>query len=270
MLRRVRRAVDGESLAILTTGADRIPYLRPIVNGSRSEAPPMLSSEVRFRRQLAGISLIGATVTLLASELVIPAQGDGNAELLAAVHRDPTEWLVADLLLLVSTILFVPAILGVVHLVRARVPLLGTLAGGFAVLGVLGHMGFVTYGLVVYEAAGVPERDEMVELLDRLDGGASVVLLPMILSFGIGLLLMAIALYRAHAAPRWVMLAVIAAFVLEVGAPGTSVIAAAIKQGLAVIAFGYVGARVLRMPDSDWLGRTKADTGDLSVDDRVS
>jgi len=212
----------------------------------------MFNSPDRFRRLTVGIGLIGAFVALLASDLIAPNQGDNNAELLAAVADDRGGWLASDLLLLVSTILFVPAVFGVLHLVRSRTPALGHVAAGFGVLGALGHMGFVTYGVVVYEAAGSGVRGEMVALLDRLDEGASVILLPLILSFAVSVLLMGIALYRARVAPRWVMLAVIAAFVVEIAAPGGSVAVAAVKQGLATVAFGYVGVQVLRMSESAW------------------
>lgn len=214
----------------------------------------MLNSPDTFRRLIVAISLIGAFVALLASDLIAPNQGDGNAELLAAVADDRGAWLTSNLLLLVSTILFVPAVFGVLHLVRSRTPVLGHVAAGFGVLGALGHMGFVTYAVVVYEAAEAGARGEMVALLDRLDEGASVILLPLIVSFGISVLLMGIALYRARVAPRWVMLALIAAFVLEIAAPGGSVAIAAVKQGLAAVSFGYVGVRILRMSDSAWLG----------------
>lgn len=213
---------------------------------------PKLKSADTFRRVVVGVSLIGAMVALFASDLVIPGQGDGNAELLAGVAGDRGGWLASDLLLLISTILFVPAVLGVLHLVRDRTPVLGHIAAAFGVLGALGHMGFVTYALVVYEASAAGSPGEMAALLDRLDEGASVVLLPLIMSFAISLLLMAIALYRARVVPRWVMLLVIAAFVIELGAPGDVIALSAIKQGLAALAFGYVGVRVLRMSDAAW------------------
>ena len=221
----------------------------------------MLNSSDTFRRLVVGVSLIGAFVALLASELLAPSQGDGNAELLAAVADHHGAWLGSNVLLLASTILFVPAVFGVLHLVRDRTPRLGHFAAGFGILGALGHVGYVTYSIVVYEAARVGARGEMVALLDRLDEGASVILLPLILSFAVSVLLLGIALYRARIAPRWVMLAVIAAVVIEIGAPGTSIALAAVKQGLGAAAFGYVGVRVLRMSDSAWLGVARPDPG---------
>jgi hypothetical protein len=208
-----------------------------------------------FRRRIGGVALIGTMVTLLASELFGQRGGGGNSELLAAVAADPTGFVVSTLLLLVSTILLIPAVMAVLHLVRDRAPVIGHVAGAFGILGALGHMVVVCYGLFVAEMADGGSRAEMVSLLDRLDGGLAVVVVPLILSFALAVLLMGIALYRARVAPRWVMLAAIAAVVVELGAPGGTLAAAVIKQTLVAVAFGAVGVRVLRMSDAQWRSR---------------
>jgi hypothetical protein len=211
-----------------------------------------LSQPNTFRRRLAGVALIGTTVTLLASELFGPRGTGDNAELLDAVAADQTGYVVSTLLVLVSTILLIPAVMGVLHLVRDRAPVIGHVAGAFGILGALGHAVVVCYGLFVAEMADGGSRSEMVSLLDRLDGGLAAVVFPLILSFALAILLMGIALYRARVAPRWVMLAAIAAVVVELGAPGGTLAAALIKQALVVVAFGAVGVGVLRMTDEEW------------------
>jgi Domain of unknown function (DUF4386) len=208
-----------------------------------------------FRRRIGGVALIGTMVTLLASELFGPRGAGGNSELLTAVAADRTGFVVSTLLLLVSTILLIPAVMAVLHLVRDRAPVIGHVAGVFGMLGALGHMAVVCYGLFVAEMADGGSRSEMVSLLDRLDSGLAAVVVPLILSFALAVLLMGIALYRARVAPRWVMLAAIAAVVVELGAPGGTLAAALVKQTLVVVAFGAVGVRVLRMSDAQWRSR---------------
>jgi hypothetical protein len=205
-----------------------------------------------FRRRVAGAALIGAPVTLLASEALGPHGAGSNAELLDVVAADQTGFVVSTLLLLISTILFLPAVMGVVHLVRDRAPLAGHVAGAAGILGALGHMAYVTYALIVAEMADGGERPQMVALLDDLDQGLAIVVAPLIMSFAPAILLMAIALYRARVAPRWAMLAAVAAVVVEAGAPTGTLAAAVIKQALVVVAFCPVGVSVLRMTDKQW------------------
>jgi hypothetical protein len=205
-----------------------------------------------FRRRVAGLALIGATVTLLASEVLGPRGAGGNAELLDAVAGDRSGFVVSTLLLLISTILFIPAVMGVLHLVRDRAPVIGHVAGVAGVLGALGHMTYVVYALFVAEMVDAGPRPQMVALLDDLDRGLAVVVLPLILSFALAVLCMGIALYRARVAPRWVMLACIAAVVVELGAPGGTLALAVIKQALLTVGFCAVGVGVLRMSDEQW------------------
>jgi hypothetical protein len=208
-----------------------------------------------FRRKVTGIALIGATLTLLASEILAPHGASNNAELLDQVAGDKTGFVVSTLLMLVSTILFIPAVVGVIHLVRDRAPVIGHIAGAFGILGALGHMAYVCWALFAAELTDAGSRTQMVAVLDDLDAGLAAVVMPLIMSFAVAVLLMGIALYRARVAPRWVMLATIAAVVIELGAPTGTLAAALIKQAFLAVAFCAVGVGVLRMSDRQWRSR---------------
>ena len=204
---------------------------------------------VTFRRRLAGLALIGAFATLLISELVGPRGTDTNLELLDAVAADRAGYLASALLVLASTVLFIPAVLGILGLVRERARVIGHLGVGFGFLGALGHTAFVTYALFVAELADAGPRAQMAALLDDLDSGLAGIVMPFIMSFALSLLLMGIALYRARAVPRWVLLVVTAAVVIELAAPTGTLAAAVLKQGLVTVGFGYLGVRLLRADD---------------------
>jgi hypothetical protein len=216
---------------------------------------PNLKKPDTFRRRLAGFALIGATLTLLASEVLGPHGASSNAELLDQVAGDKNAFVASTLLMLVSTILFIPAVMGVLHLVRDRAPVIGHIAGAVGILGALGHMAYVCYALFVAELADAGSSPQMVAVLDDLDHGLAVVVVPLIMSFAIGVLLMGIALYRARVAPRWVMLATIAAVVIELGAPTGTLAVALVKQAFLTVAFCSVGVGVLRMTDEQWRSR---------------
>ena len=72
----------------------------------------------------------------------------------------------------------------------------------------------------------------------------------MILAFALGLLILAIALWRARFVQAWAAALVVAAVALDIGAPdGAPASVSIAKQLLAFVAFAYVGPR---MPHAEW------------------
>ena len=113
----------------------------------------------------------------------------------------------------------------------------------------------MTYQLALVEMTKAGDREAMVALIDRMDSSPIVgaIVFPMILSFALGLLILAIALWRARFVQGWAAALVLGAVLLDVGAPDGAPAAVSIaKQLLAFAAFTYVGLRVLRMSDADW------------------
>ena len=94
-----------------------------------------------FRRTLAGLCLIAAPLAFGGSD-VIRLSIEGGVEegvgQLAAIAASPGLWQVAAILNMIGVILFVPAVLGLMHLLRGRSTVLGHLGGGLALIGVPG------------------------------------------------------------------------------------------------------------------------------------
>ena len=211
----------------------------------------------RFRRWVAGVSLIGFAVMLVAQDVVGPRTPDDPAGQYAAVAADRGGMVASSIFLLVSSILLVPAVFGILHLLRERGVTLGHIGGALAIIGALGHVGVMTWQLVLVEITKVGDRDAMYALIDRLDNSTivAVIVFPMILAFALGLLLLAIALWRARFVQGWAAILVVAAVALDIGAPDGAPAAVSIaKQLLAFAAFAYVGLRMLRMSDAEWDG----------------
>jgi hypothetical protein len=209
----------------------------------------------RFRRRGAGISLIGFAVALVAQDLVGPRTPSDAAGTYAAVAADRGGMVASSVFLLVSSIFLVPAVWGILHLVRERGVRLVHIGGVLAILGALGHVAVMTYQLALVEMTKAGDREAMVALIDRMDSSpvVGVVVFPMILAFALGLLILAIALWRARFVQGWTALLVVAAVALDIGAPdGAPASVSIAKQLLAFAAFAYVGLRVLRMSDAEW------------------
>jgi hypothetical protein len=210
-----------------------------------------------FRRTLTGLSLIGAPLVFLVSLGAFPDLPDDPTAMLAAIAANHERTMVAALLLMLSSVLFLPAFVGLIHLLRDRGVVLGHLGGGLALLGALGHIGRATHFLVyVQMTTGGADQAQMVALMNRIQGDSA--LLPIMLSLGgfdIGLLLLGIGLWRARVRPRWAVAGVVLAIVLfiigVIISGGGTIIVLVVLAGLA-ISLGAIGWSVLRMSDGDW------------------
>jgi Domain of unknown function (DUF4386) len=211
----------------------------------------------RFRRRVAGISLIGFAVALVGQDLVGPRTPSDAAGTYAAVAADQGGMIATSVLLLVSSLFLVPAVWGILRVLRERGATLGHIGGALAIVGALGHVAVMTYQLALVEMTKAGDREAMVALIDRLDSSpvVGVIVFPMILSFALGLLILAVALWRARFVQGWAAALVLGAVLLDVGAPdGAPASVSIAKQLLAFAAFAYVGLRMLRMSDADWDG----------------
>jgi hypothetical protein len=66
----------------------------------------------------------------------------------------------------------------------------------------------------------------------------------------LGLLLLAVALWRARAAPAWIPAALVAAVVVEIAGPPA--FKARLFFALLLAALGWAGVSLLRMSDAEW------------------
>lgn len=205
-----------------------------------------------FRRTTAGLCLISAPLVGLASALITPRFTSGMGEELAAISEHTGRWLIGDFLTLLSFFLLIPAVFGVVHLLRARSVALGHIGGGLVLLGSYFHGAIIGFALVevpLVESGG--GRDEMIEFANRMyeSTAFSMILLPF-LSFFLGWVLLAIALWRARVAPLWAAATLGVAPLSELFGP--EAISPELMWTLFLIALGYLGLKILRFSDKDW------------------
>src|SRR4051794_41783767 len=78
----------------------------------------------------AAISMIAAPVFLVASALVSPVLKSDEGSQLDVIAANPTRWYWFTLLLLIGSILLIPALLGIAALVHRRSPRLAEVGGG--------------------------------------------------------------------------------------------------------------------------------------------
>lgn len=216
-----------------------------------------LSDPRSFRKTVAGVCMIVAPAVAVVAEITHPAQHSDEAKWLAEVSANTGRQYWAHLLVLLALALFIPAILGLMHILKARRPAIGHVGAGIALLGVVSFAVVVGTEFVVWQAAKAPETDTaaMTALLGRSnDSGGFVLLFLLALTFPLGLLVLGIGLYLARAAAVWE--AVLVALPLAVGivseiAYGPRIIPI-VTAILFLIGLGSVGRRVLTASDEGW------------------
>ena len=217
----------------------------------------------RLRRLTAGASLIVFPALLVPEAVIDPAPG-GTGEVMFRAASEARGALTASaVLLVVSGILMVPAAAGILRQARDRGAGLANTGAVLAVLGGFGHFGIAMFYLVALSLPG-GDRAEMVAYIDRLNESTTLgyVAFPLILCFGLGVLVLPWAAWRVGAAALWAPVVATAVVLAHFMLPET-VLAVEVAGLVALtVVFGYLGVRVLRMTDAEWDGaRTPARTG---------
>jgi len=214
-----------------------------------------LSDSHHFRKTIAGMCMIAAPVLLLVGMVIHPERKDDVGAQLGVVADNMDAWFAAHLILAISLVLAVPAVLGLMHMLREREVALGHVGGGLAMVGLLATTGVVAIdGFVGWQAAASPSA-EMTALFERVTETAGVVIpfFVMSLGFAVGMLFLAAGLYRARAVQSWTaaMLGV-GSIVLAVGGMAASDVLSIVGAAVLMVGFVQVGRMVLAESDEDW------------------
>jgi hypothetical protein len=213
------------------------------------------STARRLRRYTAGAALVLFPALLVPQAVIDPtSDGSGDAMFTAATEH-PGPMLVSAVLLLASGILMAPAVGGVLHQARDRGAALANTGAVLALLGGFGHAGIAMFSIMARALAG-GDRSEMVAYVDRLNSSPVLgyVAFPLILCFGLCVLVLPWAAWRAGAAHWWVPAVGTAAVLVEVALPVRSTAVTVAVLVAVTVVFGRLGARVLRMTDAEWDG----------------
>ncbi len=206
-----------------------------------------------FRRTAVGLCLIAGPLAALIGALVAPWEGtDETAAWLQVLAENPVRGQIGAVLLYLGYLLVAVGVFGMIHLLRSRAVVLGHVAGALAIWGWVTLPGLLItdfYDLSLAEALG-PQEGAAIAERGQDYAGAAIMGIPVLLGM-VGLLLLAVALWRAGFAPAWVPL------VLLVGNAAGSYDAYSLAfvttwWALWLVALGYLGLQVLRMSDEDW------------------
>ena len=214
-----------------------------------------LSDAHHFRKMVAGACMVVAPLVLLVAMVIHPASDMNEATQVATIQDNLDAWYVAHLLALISIAVMVPALLGLMHMLREREVAFGHVGGGLAMLGLLAFAGIVGMELAMWQMAAGGSTAEAVALLERLNNTAGIVIPFAFVSFGfaLGLACLAAGLYRARAVQSWMAISTAAGAILFGFAIGTTMNwLAVVAAAFLVVGLGSIGRMVLRETDEAW------------------
>jgi len=215
-----------------------------------------LSDPRRFGKAAAGTGMVLAPLLFLASAIVSPRLDSSEADQLAVVAGHMDRWFVSNLLGLVGLVLLVPAILGLMHMLRERQAALGHVGAAVSLIGVLLAVGATAIGFVIWQmAAAGADRAEMVALFQRLTDTAGT-FVPFYLGglgLTVGIVVLCAGLVLARAVHWSIALALAAGVVLiGVGYAAFSVPVLIVGSAFMLVGMGSIGRLVLTEPQEDW------------------
>ena len=183
-----------------------------------------ISDAHHFRKMVAGFCMLFAPLCVLVGFIVDP---DASYAFL-----------------FVGAILMVPAVLGLMHMLREREVAYGHVGGGMSLIGVMGIAALV--------GMDVTGSTDLVDRADHLSGVATWMFVAT-MAFGLGSAVLAMGVFRAHAVHSW------AAACLMIGGPAFDVALLANSAGIAIAAsavmlagLGVTGYTVWRESDDAW------------------
>ena len=214
-----------------------------------------LSDTHHFRKVLAGCAMVLAPAVLLVGTILHPATPAGESARVGAIATDGGLWMAAHLVLLAAVVLALPAVLGLMHMLRERMAAYGHIGGALALLGLLAFLGLVAIELVVGQMAMSGPRGGAVALLGTI-GGSAAITVPFVwgtLAFALGMIVLGLGLYEARAVEWWQALGLaLAGVALVIGPLLASNVIAIVGALLLLGALGSIGIAVLRESDADW------------------
>jgi hypothetical protein len=215
-----------------------------------------LSDAHHFRKTVAGFCMVFGPLFLLVGMVIHPDSKTDEGAQLAVVADNLDAWFVAHLLVLVSIALAVPAVLGLMHMLREREVAWGHLGGGLGLIGLLAITGVVAIeGFVGWQAAGEADRGAMTALFQHMYDSAGIVIpfFAMSIAFSVGMLCLAMGLYRARAVQSWTAgFIAIAAVLLGISGPAALNWMAILGAAFLFVGLGSIGRMVLTESDDEW------------------
>ena len=215
-----------------------------------------MTTAQRTRRWIAGAAMILAPLLLLISAIVQPSLKSGELNQLVVIAGNLDSWYTSQAIALAALVVAVPAILGLMHMLRERQWHVGTVGGALALVGVVCSAGTVALSLVQWELMrfGVPVPTAAAVIHDlKTTSGMQIPFIILPFAFALGMAVLALGLVLSRAANPAVAVALgLGAIGIPVAYAISSVTLLIIAAAVLLVGLGTTGLFVLRETDAEW------------------
>jgi hypothetical protein len=213
------------------------------------------SDSHHFRKMVAGCCMVAGSLLVLVAFVVSPAIHTDAGEQLAAFAAEPDRTVISALVSMAAVALMVGAVLGLMHMMRERMPAYGHIGGAMALIGLVAYAAQFGALMLAWQMASDGVQPADVAAWDGLIGStAGVVALSVVAWIGTaGFVVLAAGLYRAHAVDWWMAAMVaIGAVGIALAGPLGSVGVGIAGAAVFLVGLGSIGVMVLRETDAEW------------------
>lgn len=204
-------------------------------------------------RRLAAGCLVATALLSVISLLTMPDWPDGFEARLATINDNPTTSQISALTFALSQLPFLVAVVAIGGLVVPRHRILGSLGVALALVGGFGHS--VYGGVIITQlvmADDTAHHAVHADLLTDLESSPLVLFMAMgLIGTVLGLLLLAVGLWRAHTTPSWIPAALGLFLVAEFVGPAVTDWAAYASSVLYLAAFTGIAVTIWQRPAVD-------------------
>jgi len=197
-------------------------------------------------RRLQAVALVAAPLAGLATTVIWPQTPLDIAERLEVLAGTAGRTQLAHLLNLLTILLFVPALAGMHRLLQPHRPRAAAIGAGLVAAGLVGWSGVLALGSAELQLARTVSGNAAVSAAESLHvSPVAVAMTAMFLlcTFS-GLIVLTVALWRAHLVPGWVPAAVVAAVAGDIIASTVTAVVVTVWVLLAVAFTAVARARV--------------------------
>ncbi len=215
-----------------------------------------ISDAAHFRRTVAGLCLLLAPVLFAAAEILTPQPSGSAAAQLASFAQHRNQLLAGVLCGLACSMLFFPALFGLLQQIRSRGVVWAHVAAALIVYGLVTDTALTGVNVMfwVMTKPGM-NHGAMVALLNSLEHGTAALGGPLMAGhylFAVGILLLGVAVWRARLAPRWAGILLALFPVSDVVLSQAGDLASLVSDAIGIVGFGVLGWRTLTAPDASW------------------
>ena len=214
------------------------------------------SDSQHLRKTVAGACMILAPLLFLVAFVVSPEIETSAGRQLAVAADHVDRFYVANLVATLGLMLVVPAVLGVMHMLRERRPAYSGLGGTLALLGVFASLVGQGVALVMWEMArhGADSAGNTAVIHGEInDAGTVVPIYVLGFAGAVGVVVLAAGLWMARVVDWWMALFFAAGIVcINVAFPAGLLALAIVGSALTLVGLGSMGLMVLRESDADW------------------